>query len=169
MVPWSGSSPVAAERCSLAPWCSRPAGWAIAARSRGSRRGSRGRAVAERPLRILMIVGPATGGIGAHAAALSGDVAKGSGGALPGAVVAVVCPEITASRFAWRVPVERAWPAGRPGALWRSWRRVRELVATADVVHAHGHQAGMLALAAAARTRPRPAVVVSWHNAVLAS
>lgn len=121
--------------------------------------------MAEAPVRILVLVGPATGGIGAHAAALAGDVAESA----PEAVVAVVCPEITASRFAWRVPVERAWPSGRPLELWRRWRRVRELVSTADVVHAHGHQAGLLALAAAARARPRPAVAISWHNAVLAS
>ncbi len=117
--------------------------------------------MAERPLRVLMVVGPATGGMGAHAAALSGDVAAA------GATVAVVCPEVTAARFTWRVPVEVVWPVGGPWTRWRRWRRLRELVATTDVVHAQGHQAGLLVLAAAARTRPRPAVVVSWHNAVL--
>lgn len=117
----------------------------------------------ERRLRVLMIVGPATGGIGAHAAALSGDIAA------TGVTVAVVCPEVTSRRFDWRVPVEVVWPAGGPGPRRRGWRRLRELVATADVVHAQGHQAGLLALAAARGTNPRPAVVVSWHNAVLGS
>lgn len=116
----------------------------------------------DRPPRILLVVGPATGGIGAHAASLAAGIAE------KGAVVALVCPELTAERFSWEVPVVRAWPGGGPLELWRRWRRLRELVATADVVHAHGHQAGLLALAAARGARPRPAVVVSWHNAVLA-
>ena len=111
-----------------------------------------------------MVVGPATGGIGAHAAALAGGIAA------RGASVAVVCPPLTAERFAWRVPVEPAWPGtGSLGVRWRGWRRLRALVRTADVVHAQGHQAGVLALLAARRARPRPAVVVSWHNAVLGS
>ncbi|NLF05520.1 MAG: glycosyltransferase family 4 protein [Actinomycetales bacterium] len=117
----------------------------------------------ERAPRILVLVGPATGGIGAHAAALSAGVADRGG------TVAVVCPGLTAERFTWRVPVVLAWPGGGLLEVWRRWRRLRELVATADVVHAHGHQAGLLALAAARGTRPRPAVVVSWHNAVLAT
>lgn len=112
-------------------------------------------------LRVLVIVGPATGGIGAHAAALAGDVAAA------GATVAVVCPEITAGRFTWRVPVERAWPSGRLPERWRRWRRLRELARTADVVHAQGHHAGLLGLLAVRGARLRPAVVVSWHNAVL--
>lgn len=115
----------------------------------------------ERPPRILMVVGPATGGIGAHAASLAHDIAAG------GARVAVVCPELTAERFTWRVPVEVAWPDGGPVVRWRAWRRLRALAGTADVVHAQGHQAGVLALLAVRRARPRPAVVVSWHNAVL--
>jgi len=119
--------------------------------------------VAERAPRILVLVGPATGGIGAHAAALSAGIAA------RGATVAVVCPRLTAERFVWGVPVVLAWPGSGAVEAWRRWRRLRSLVATADVVHAHGHQAGLLALAAARGTRPRPAVVVSWHNAVLAT
>lgn len=115
----------------------------------------------DRAPRILVIVGPATGGIGAHAAMLAGDIAD------RGATVAVVCPPLTAERFTWRVPVEQVWPAGRAGELVRRWRRLRELARTADIVHAQGHQAGLLALLAVRGARPRPAVVVSWHNAVL--
>lgn len=115
----------------------------------------------DRPLRILMVVGPATGGIGAHAAALAGDVAA------RGAQVAVVCPELTAERFEWRVPVEVAWPDGGLAQRWGRWRRLRALARTADVVHAQGHHAGLLAILAVRRARLRPAVVVSWHNAVL--
>ena len=40
-------------------------------------------------------------------------------------------------------------------------------VQTADVGHAHGHHAGLLALLAVRGARPASAVVVSWHNAVL--
>lgn len=119
--------------------------------------------MADRPPRILVLVGPATGGIGAHAAALAGAIAA------KGAEVAVVCPSLTAERFSWQVPVVTAWPGGTPIERWRRWTRLRELVSTADVVHAHGHQAGLIALAAARRARPGPAVVVSWHNAVLAT
>lgn len=117
--------------------------------------------LAERPRRVLVVVGPSTGGIGAHAAALAADLAA------LGEQVAVVCPELTAERFAWRVPVETAWPAGSLAERVRAWRRLRALARTADVVHAHGHQGGLLALAAVRGARPRPGVVVSWHNAIL--
>ena len=117
--------------------------------------------LAERPVRVLVVVGPATGGIGAHAAALACDVAE------QGTTVAVVCPALTAERFEWHVPVVRAWPGGPILERWQQWRRVRRLARTADVVHAHGHHAGLLSLLAVRGARPRPAVVVSWHNAVL--
>src|SRR5690606_20672881 len=66
-----------------------------------------------------------------------------------------------------------AWPA-RTGRTWsgawsaiRAWRRLRAWLREVDVVHAHGHQAGVLAVLAAATSRRRPRVVISWHNAVL--
>ena len=90
----------------------------------------------ERAPRILVLVGPATGGIGAHAAALSAGVADRGG------TVAVVCPGLTAERFTWRVPVVLAWPGGGLLEVWRRWRRLRELVATADVVSERGEVCG---------------------------
>ena len=47
--------------------------------------------------------------------------------------------------------------------------RLRALLRTADIVHAHGHQAGSLAalVVSSLPRRRRPALVVSLHNAVL--
>ncbi|WP_298989148.1 glycosyltransferase family 4 protein [uncultured Pseudokineococcus sp.] len=142
-------------------------------------------------MRVVLVAGRATGGIAVHVAALATgladagvDVAVATGdatadrweelgsGAGPGDVHAPVPPG---------VPVLRLWPSPRrPLAALRRARALRRLLAGADVVHAHGHQAGLLALLAArglrgprrARGRARvagPAVVVTWHNAVLAA
>lgn len=112
-------------------------------------------------LRVLMVVGPATGGIGAHAASLSTDLRA------QGVQVLVFTHSITAARFDFGVPVIAAWP----GTSARQWlvalRRLRRLARGAQVVHAQGHQAAVLArLATLGCAR---GLVVSWHNAILAS
>jgi len=79
-----------------------------------------------------------------------------------------------------RAPVLRLWPQlRRPLEALRRLRRLRRALVAADLVHAHGHQAGLLAVLltggrlrrGAPRgqdgARRRPAVVVTWHNAVL--
>lgn len=108
-------------------------------------------------MRILQVVGHAAGGIGVHVR----DLVTGLTGA--GERVEVVAPSDTAQRFGFADAAVRAWPQwSRPVEADQAMRRLRSLVDTADVVHAHGHQAGLAAvLAAFGGAVP---VVVSWHN-----
>ncbi|PWD49980.1 glycosyltransferase family 1 protein [Serinibacter arcticus] len=111
--------------------------------------------------RIVQVVGHAAGGIGVHVA----DLAAGLRDA--GETVRVVAPAATAERFELGDVDTLAWPARTsPSAYLRGLGRLRRLVAGSDVVHAHGHQAGITALLAATGTGVP--VVISWHNAVLA-
>ncbi|WP_406831125.1 glycosyltransferase family 4 protein [Pedococcus sp. KACC 23699] len=111
-------------------------------------------------MRIAMVVGRSTGGIGLHAVDLAAHLRS------LGDDVVVVTDDLTAERF--ELPdALRWWPdrrAGVRGAL-RSVRRLRGLARSSDVVHAHGHQAGLFAVLAATGTSTP--VVVSQHNAVL--
>ena len=116
------------------------------------------------PLRVLMIVGPAAGGIGAHAASLVRGLTD------EGWQVVVATAALTAARFDLGAHVEVAWPGRRPMAALRALLRLRRLASGADVVHAQGHQAGLVALAVTACSgRGAPPVVISWHNAILGS
>ena len=118
----------------------------------------------DRASRVLMIVGPAAGGIGAHAASLVRGLTD------EGWQVVVATAPVTAARFDLGSHVEVVWPGLRPVAAWRALRRLRALAAGADVVHAQGHQAGLVALAmTAGSARGAPPVVISWHNAILGS
>ena len=137
--------------------------------------------------RVLLVVGPATGGMGSHVSGLATG--------LPGLgwSVTVFTSPRTAERFALGESVVTGWPGAQPNAqpnaqpggresgpavrtvvravlgMVRAVRELRRLIAEADVVHAHGHQAGLLSVLTAAtrRRRHRPPVVVTWHNAVL--
>ena len=113
-------------------------------------------------MRVVLLVGRSTGGIGTHVGQLVADLRQ------LGQEVVVVTHPLTAQRFGWD-DARTWWPHDprHPLAAVRNLRRLRALVAGADVVHAHGHQAGLLAtlLTVAA---PRPALVVSQHNLVLA-
>jgi glycosyltransferase involved in cell wall biosynthesis len=113
--------------------------------------------------RVLLVVGHSTGGIGGHVASLVAG--------LPalGWTPTVATSAATAERFDLGPAVEVVWPSGGPVTTARRLRRLRQLVGRADVVHAHGHQAGLLTVAVAATLprRRRPRVAVSWHNAVL--
>jgi len=80
--------------------------------------------------------------------------------------VAVVTDSVTAQRFSL-AGAQLWWPSRQVG-LARSLAnliRLRVLVRGADVVHAHGHQAGFVAVVAAVGTGTP--VVVSQHNALL--
>jgi glycosyltransferase involved in cell wall biosynthesis len=111
-------------------------------------------------MRVVMVVGPSTGGIGTHVTDLTTRLRR------LGEEVEVVTEPRTAQRFG--LDDARLWFPGRiVGALGslRGMARLRRLAATADVVHAHGHQAGVVALLATLGMRTP--VVVSLHNAVL--
>lgn len=116
---------------------------------------------------VLLVVGPATGGMGSHVAGLATGLP-----ALGWSVTVLTSPQ-TAERFdlgdrSVGNRVLAGWPRGRSRLLPALWS-LRRLLRGTDVVHSHGHQAGLLTvlLAATLRRRIRPVVVVSWHNAVL--
>lgn len=107
-----------------------------------------------------MLLGRSAGGIGTHVAGLTADLRA------LGDEVTVVTDPSTVARF--DLPGARLWWPGRASGLVGSLRglvRLRRLVRGADVLHAHGHQAGLVAVLAAWRTGT--SVVVSQHNAVL--
>ncbi|GAB6897995.1 glycosyltransferase family 4 protein [Kineosporia succinea] len=114
--------------------------------------------------RVLLVAGPATGGVAGHVAGLA------SGLAGLGWDVTVFTSPVTATRLpaaGTTLEVVPAWPTGRHN-LKPALRTLRSLVKGASVVHAHGHQAGLLTVLAAATLRDgAPPVVVTWHNAVL--
>ena len=107
-----------------------------------------------------MLIGRSTGGIGTHAV----DLAQGL--RQLGDDVSLVTDQLTADRFG--IAQARLWWPGRAagviGSLRHLWR-LRRLIRGAEVVHAHGHQAGLVATLVAVGTRTP--VVVSQHNAVL--
>jgi len=107
-----------------------------------------------------MVLGRSTGGIGTHVVELVSGL-RGEGDR-----VTVVTDAVTADRFGV-ADAKRWWP-GRAAGLVGSVRRVwwlRGLARHADVVHAHGHQAGLVATIAMLGLPT--ALVVSQHNAVL--
>lgn len=108
-----------------------------------------------------MVLGKSTGGIGTHVVELTAGLRA------LGDRVEVVTDAVTAERFGMR-EARRWWP-GRAAGLVGSVRRVwwlRALAKESDVVHAHGHQAGLVsAVAMLGLSTP---LVVSQHNAVLA-
>src|SRR6476661_2800850 len=109
-----------------------------------------------------MLVGRSTGGIGTHAV----DLAEGLREL--GDDVSLVTDRLTAERFG--ITEARLWWPGRAAGLLGSLRhlwRLRRLARGGDVLHAHGHQAGLVATVVAVGTHTP--VVVSQHNAVLAT
>jgi glycosyltransferase involved in cell wall biosynthesis len=110
-------------------------------------------------MRVVQLLGRSTGGIGTQVADLSRELRR------LGDEVVVVTDPLTASRF--DLPRARLWWPGRAsggvGVACDLWR-LRRVAAGADVLHAHGHQAGLLAtLVTVATGTP---VVVSLHNDV---
>ncbi|WP_048548509.1 glycosyltransferase family 4 protein, partial [Nostocoides jenkinsii] len=122
----------------------------------------------ERPVRLLLLVGRSTGGIGTHVAELAEHLRA------LGVSVRIATDDLTARRFGWADALQ-LWPAG--GGPLVGARRMRDLRAWArhaDIVHAHGLQAGIVAAAVAgprsgahrAQAGWGPRLVVSLHNEV---
>jgi glycosyltransferase involved in cell wall biosynthesis len=111
-------------------------------------------------MRVVLVVGRSTGGIGLHAVDLARHLRA------LGDDVVLVTDDLTAERFDLADAL-RWWPGRRTGlrGALTSLRRLHGLARTSDVVHAHGHQAGLLSVLAATGTSTP--VVVSQHNAVL--
>lgn len=107
-------------------------------------------------MRVLLLLGRSTGGIGTHIADLRERLRE------LGVHVEVATDQTTATSFGWADALP-LWPGG--GDLRRT-AALRRWFAGADVVHAHGHQAGWLAAAllAGQPRRGRPALVISLHN-----
>ncbi len=113
---------------------------------------------------VVLLIGSSTGGIGQHVLSLArGLVATG-------ASVTVCGPAATEEQFRFTAvgarfaPVEI--PANPTPADARAVAALRRVLADpVDVLHAHGLRAGLVALLA----RPAAPVVVTWHNAVLAT
>ncbi|MDV3221974.1 glycosyltransferase, partial [Intrasporangium sp.] len=111
-------------------------------------------------MRVLMVLGESTGGIGAHVDRLTSDLRAA------GHEVTLATSSATAETFGWQ-DAHLLWPVHRGLAAPRGlvdWHRLKNLAGTVDVVHAHGHQAAVVAAVAVARARPRPGFVVSLHN-----
>ncbi len=113
--------------------------------------------------RVLLVLATSAGGTGSHVGILADALSDA------GVHIVVACPPATAERFGFAnsrngyVPVRIS---GRPHP-WhdaQTMATLRRVARTADLVHAHGLRAGLLAGLAAPRRRP---LVVTWHNAVL--
>ena len=111
-------------------------------------------------MRVLMVLGDSTGGIGAHVDQLTRDLRAA------GNEVVLATSASTAAGFGWQ-DAHLLWPVHRGLSAPRGlvdWHLLKNLAGSVDVVHAHGHQAAVVAAVAVSRARPRPGFVVSLHN-----
>jgi glycosyltransferase involved in cell wall biosynthesis len=115
---------------------------------------------------VCLVLASSTGGVGQHVTYLVRELAAS------GATVTVCGPAATEELFGFTraganvrfVPVEiPANPGPSDGRAIGALRRV--LTGPIDVVHAHGLRAGLVA----ALARPTQPLIVTWHNAVLAT
>ena len=123
------------------------------------------------PRRVLLVLASSTGGVGQHVRALAAGLVES------GMRVVVCGPAATEDLFGFTAVGARFTAAEIPASprpVWdaRAIAAVRRAARGAQVVHAHGLRAGLVA-ALAVRTLSRPLVVapplvVTWHNAVLA-
>ncbi len=117
-------------------------------------------------LRIALVLGTSTGGIGVHVHDLAAGLVE------RGNQVTVAGPEQTEEHFAFSrigayfrpVPISGSLSPGRDLSAVRA---LRAAIADNDVVHAHGVRAG--ALTGLALTRRDTPSVVTLHNAMLTS
>ena len=121
-------------------------------------------------MRILIVLGTSTGGVGTHVAALARSLAD------HGDTVGVIGPAQTQAQFGFAdgtrvrfAPLEISTTVSPRDVV--TARRLRRLITTfdADVVHAHGFRASLVTLAALTGLRRRPGFVSSWHNTLMAT
>lgn len=122
-------------------------------------------------MRVLLVQGTSTGGVGRHVADAARGIASAGHTVLvagPEASRAVLertlgpmCRQPTTDGTPGLVPVDIA-PHPRPALDRRAAGRLRKLARGADVVHAHGLRAG--ALAAVGMTATQTPLVVTLHN-----
>jgi glycosyltransferase involved in cell wall biosynthesis len=113
-------------------------------------------------MRVLLVLGTTTGGVGRHVHGLVSGLAR------RGHSVLVACPAGVEEQFALAAAGARHVPLAvsdrpRPLADLRAISTLGELLRRADVVHAHGLRAGALACLAALGSEVP--VVVTLHNA----
>jgi glycosyltransferase involved in cell wall biosynthesis len=137
--------------------------------------------MADRPgarLRIALVLGTSTGGVGRHVRGLARCLAERAH------TVEVLGPAATDQEFAFAKglsddavrfrPVEIASGLPAFGTL-KAALRLRRLTRNTDVVHAHGVRAAAVAVLGVAgfssrrRRHRRPALVITFHNAILGS
>jgi glycosyltransferase involved in cell wall biosynthesis len=137
--------------------------------------------MADRPgvrLRIALVLGTSTGGVGRHVRGLARGLAERAHS------VDVLGPAATDQEFAFTKglsddevrfrPVEIASGLPAVGTL-KAALRLRRLTRNTDVVHAHGVRAAAVAVCGVAgfsfwhRRHRRPALVITFHNAILGS
>lgn len=118
-------------------------------------------------LRASLVLGTSTGGVGEHVRLLvTGLVERGLRPAVLG-------PAATDEAFDFsgrgaRFAAVEIGATPRPDRDLAAVARLRRLLREADVVHAHGLRAGLLAgLGLGPRRSGRTPYVVTWHNAVL--
>lgn len=113
-------------------------------------------------MRVLLVLGTSSGGVGRHVHGLARGLAA------VGHSVRVACPQEVEDQFAFSPVGARHLPlaiSDRPSPLGdlRAIARLGDLLRQADVVHAHGLRAGALAVVAALGSSVP--VVVTLHNA----
>lgn len=117
---------------------------------------------------VCLVLASSTGGVGQHVRSLVRGLAA------DGVTVTVCGPAATEEQFHFTdaganvrfVPIEiPANPTPSDGRAVGALRRVLSGPDAPDVVHAHGLRAGLVA----ALARPTQPLVVTWHNAVLAT
>ncbi|HVW80450.1 MAG TPA: glycosyltransferase family 4 protein, partial [Mycobacteriales bacterium] len=116
--------------------------------------------MADRPVKVLLVVGETEGGIGRHVALLAEQLGRHG-------VAAAVCGPPSALAAVGSPPgvgtAALATSRSRLDIALASRRRLRMLARGFDVVHAHGLRAAAIAAARPARIP----LVVTWHNAPL--
>jgi glycosyltransferase involved in cell wall biosynthesis len=111
-------------------------------------------------MKVVMVLGRSSGGIAGHVAEIGAALRD------HGVDVVVVTDTVTARRFD-PGEVRASWPgSGTWSRTLTDLRRLRRLVSTSDVVHAHGLRAGALCVMAvrSLRVEGRPRIVVTLHN-----